>query len=115
MCPTKPSSLGYLRVLWVGPGERGAAMIRFQRPSLPSPAAIERYLGAAREERWFSNFGPCCILLRDRLGEATGCEAVPVVNATLGLLVGIAALHRRSPRGATEALVPSFAFAASAQ
>ena len=90
-------------------------MIRFQRPSLPPPAAIERYLAAAREERWFSNFGPCCRLLRERLRDATGCDAVPVANATLGLIVAVAALARRGPRGAREALVPSFAFAASAQ
>jgi dTDP-4-amino-4,6-dideoxygalactose transaminase len=89
--------------------------IRFQRPSLPAAAAIERYLAAAREERWFSNYGPCCRLLRDRLEVATGCAAVPVANATLGLMVAIAALVRSSPRGAGEALVPSFAFAASAQ
>jgi dTDP-4-amino-4,6-dideoxygalactose transaminase len=90
-------------------------VIRFQRPSFPSPASIERYLAAAREERWFSNFGPCCLLLRDRLREAVGCEAVPVVNATLGLMAAIAVLRKRSAKGATEALVPSFAFAASAQ
>ena len=91
------------------------APIRFQRPSFPSAAAIERYLSAAREERWFSNFGPCCRLLRDRLGQATGCDAIPVVNATLGLIVAIAALRRRTAPNAIEALVPSFAFAASAQ
>jgi dTDP-4-amino-4,6-dideoxygalactose transaminase len=90
-------------------------VIRFQRPSLPSATSIERYLATAREERWFTNFGPCCLLLRDRLREAVGCDAVPVVNATLGLMVAIAALRRRGPKGATEALVPSFAFAASAQ
>jgi dTDP-4-amino-4,6-dideoxygalactose transaminase len=90
-------------------------MIRFQRPQLPPPEAIERYLALAREERWFSNFGPCGVLLRERLREVTGCDAVPVVNATLGLVVTIAALRRRAPDAATEALVPSFAFAASAQ
>jgi dTDP-4-amino-4,6-dideoxygalactose transaminase len=89
--------------------------LRFQRPSLPAPEAIEHYLDLARRERWFSNFGPCCLLLRDRLREATGCETVPVVNATLGLMVAIAALRRRSPAKSTQALVPSFAFAASAQ
>lgn len=89
--------------------------IRFQRPSLPAAAAIDRYLAAAREERWFSNFGPCCRLLRGRLEAATGCGAVPVANATLGLIAAIGALLQRAPIGAGEALVPSFAFAASAQ
>jgi dTDP-4-amino-4,6-dideoxygalactose transaminase len=88
-------------------------MIRFQRPSLPPATAIEHYLAAAREERWFSNFGPCCRLLRDRLEAATGCAAVPVANATLGLMVAVAALRR--DEDASEALLPSFAFAATAQ
>jgi dTDP-4-amino-4,6-dideoxygalactose transaminase len=90
-------------------------VIRFQRPSLPSAAAIEAYLAAAREERWFSNFGPCCLQLRERLRDMAGCDAVPVANATLGLAVAVTALRRRGPPGATEAAVPSFAFAASAQ
>jgi dTDP-4-amino-4,6-dideoxygalactose transaminase len=89
--------------------------IRFQQPSLPSAAAIERYLAAARDERWFSNGGPCWRLLRDRLAEAGACECVPVANATLGLVVAIAALRPRAPRRARQALVPSFAFAATAQ
>jgi dTDP-4-amino-4,6-dideoxygalactose transaminase len=89
--------------------------IRFQRPTLPSGEAIERYLARSREQRWFSNFGPCSELLRARLSEATGRPCVPVSNATLGLLVAIAAVRNRGPLGASEALVPSFAFAASAQ
>jgi dTDP-4-amino-4,6-dideoxygalactose transaminase len=89
--------------------------IRFQRPGFPSPEAIERYFGLAREERWYSNFGPCSELFRERLTEATGRPCVVVNNATVGLMVALAALLDRSPRGATEVLVPSFAFAASAQ
>jgi dTDP-4-amino-4,6-dideoxygalactose transaminase len=89
--------------------------LRFQQPSFPSAAAIERYLAAARDERWFSNSGPCWRLLRDRLAASTSCECVPVANATLGLIVAIAALRPRGPGRAHQALVPSFAFAASAQ
>jgi dTDP-4-amino-4,6-dideoxygalactose transaminase len=89
--------------------------VRFQRPSVPSAQAIERYFDLARDERWFSNSGPCWRLLRDRLAEATGCECVPVTNATLGLIVAIAAGRDRVPLERREALVPSFAFAASAQ
>jgi dTDP-4-amino-4,6-dideoxygalactose transaminase len=40
---------------------------------------------------------------------------VPVANATLGLIVAIAALRPRAPATAAQALVPSFGFAASAQ
>ena len=89
--------------------------IRFQRPTLPSAEAIERYLSRSREERWFSNFGPCAELLRERLTEAAGRPCVVVANATLGLMVAIASLRRFAPRAAREVLVPSFAFAASAQ
>ena len=92
-----------------------AESLRFQRPRLPSSEAIERYLGLARERRWFSNFGPCCELLQARLREATGRPCVAVSNATLGLIVAIAALRDEAPVGASEMLVPSFAFAASAQ
>jgi dTDP-4-amino-4,6-dideoxygalactose transaminase len=82
---------------------------------LPAPEAIENYLSLAREERWFSNQGPCWRLLRERLSDAAGSHCVPVVNATLGLVVSIAALRARTPRHGRQALVPSFAFAASAQ
>ena len=92
-----------------------ASGIRFQRPSFPSSEAIERYLRRSRDEGWFSNFGPCAELLRDRLSEATGRHCTVVANATLGLMVGAAALRDRGPEGATEALVPSFSFAPSAQ
>jgi dTDP-4-amino-4,6-dideoxygalactose transaminase len=90
-------------------------VIRFQRPSFPEPEAIEQYMELAREKRWFSNFGPCYSLLRERLGDAVGCHAIPVANGMLGLMASAASLARRSPKAATEALVPSFAFAASAQ
>jgi dTDP-4-amino-4,6-dideoxygalactose transaminase len=89
--------------------------LRFQRPTLPSGEAIERYLALARNERWFSNFGPCAKLLQGRLAEAADRPCVAVSNATIGLMVVIAALRDEAPAGADEALVPSFAFAASAQ
>lgn len=88
--------------------------IRFQKPEFPSGEAIERYLSRSRAERWFSNFGPCAELLQTRLTEATGRPCVLVCNATLGLMVAIASVRRRGA-DAREVLVPSFAFAASAQ
>ena len=80
--------------------------IRFQKPVLPSGEAIERYLARSREERWFSNFGPCAELHRARLTDAVGRPCVVVSNATLGLMVAIAALRSRAPQGAAEVLVP---------
>lgn len=89
--------------------------VRFQRPALPPPEAVEAYLSRSHEMRWFSNCGPCWALLRDRLAAAAGRECVPVASATLGLVVAIAALRERAPRGARDVLMPSFAFAAGAQ
>ena len=89
--------------------------VRFQRPALPPAEAIERYLAMSRDARWFSNGGPCWKLLRARLAAAAGRDCVPVCSASLGLVVAIAALRERAPAAASEVLVPSFAFAASAQ
>jgi dTDP-4-amino-4,6-dideoxygalactose transaminase len=102
----------------VGAGGYSCAVapLRFQRPTLPAADAIEGYLRLAREARWFSNFGPCGELLRSRLSDAAGRPNTLVANATIGLIVGIAACARdRSELAGKEALVPSFAFAASAQ
>ena len=41
--------------------------------------------------------------------------AIPVANATLGLIVAASAMQRRAPQGAGDALLPSFAFPAAAQ
>ena len=91
------------------------AQVRFQRPTHPPAEAVEAYLARSRDIRWFSNEGPCWALLRDRLTAATGRDCVPVANATLGLMVAVAALRPLGPPGASEVLMPSFAFAASAQ
>jgi dTDP-4-amino-4,6-dideoxygalactose transaminase len=91
-----------------------ADTIRFQRPSLPSTERIDRYFDLAREERWFSNGGPCWRLLRDRLSDRVGCYCVPVASGTAGLMASIAAvLAPRYGRGG--AIVPSFTFPATAQ
>jgi dTDP-4-amino-4,6-dideoxygalactose transaminase len=88
--------------------------LSFQRPSLPSGAAIERYLARARSDRWFSNSGPCWRLLRERLATRTGAHCVPVASGTLGLMAAIATLTD-PPAAGCEALMPSFTFAATVQ
>lgn len=88
-------------------------MIRFQRPQLPPTAAIDRYLDLAREERWFSNGGPCFRLLRERLADRVGAYCTPVASGTLGLMVALAGILGDRPGG--EALMPSFTFIATAQ
>ena len=91
-----------------------AAVVPSQRPVLPAAAAVEGYLERSRAARRYSNFGPCCRLLAERLQALNGC--VPVASGTLGLLVAVASLRERSGReAATQALMPSFAFPATAQ
>lgn len=101
----------------VGAGERQVTTIPFQRPSLPPTPEIDRYLGLSREERWFSNGGPCWRLLRDRLSDRVGAYCIPVASGTLGLMVSIASVldapGTRSKRAG--ALMPSFTFLATAQ
>lgn len=92
-------------------------MLRFQRPSLPPTDRIDRYLDLSREERWFSNGGPCSRLLQERLGDRVGAYCVPVASGTLGLMAALAATLKGDrmsfpPRGA---LVPGFTFIATAQ
>jgi dTDP-4-amino-4,6-dideoxygalactose transaminase len=91
--------------------------IRFQRPSLPSTSHIDRYLDLSREERWFSNGGPCSRLLSERLADRVGAYCVPVANGTLGLMAAIASIFEtaRNSLGCSPALMPSFTFLATAQ
>jgi dTDP-4-amino-4,6-dideoxygalactose transaminase len=93
------------------------ALLRFQRPVLPDGDAIERYLRLARDERWFSNGGPCWRLLRERLSERAGAYCVPVASGTAGLMAAVAALlvDPRQDDGRRLAAMPSFTFAATAQ
>jgi dTDP-4-amino-4,6-dideoxygalactose transaminase len=87
-------------------------LIRFQAPLLPDLASVQRYFESSQRARHYTNFGPCHELLVERLeaylGEGISC--VPVANATLGLIVALAALTG-SPRTG-EVLIPSFTFAA---
>lgn len=88
-------------------------MIRFQRPQLPPSAAIDGYFDLAREERWFSNGGPCSRLLAKRLADRVGAFCTPVASGTLGLMVAIAGLLKDRTVGT--ALMPAFTFIATPQ
>jgi dTDP-4-amino-4,6-dideoxygalactose transaminase len=92
-------------------------VLRFQRPSLPSTEKIDPYLDLSREERWFSNGGPCWRLLQERLSERVGAYCVPVASGTLGLVAALAATLEPGgkPRPRAGALMPSFTFIATAQ
>jgi dTDP-4-amino-4,6-dideoxygalactose transaminase len=83
---------------------------------MPSTSKIDSYLELSRAAHWFSNNGPCCRLLRDRLAELVGAYCVPVASGTLGLMAAIASLGRRGQGSrAAGALMPSFTFPATAQ
>jgi dTDP-4-amino-4,6-dideoxygalactose transaminase len=90
-------------------------LIRFLRPQLPSQTVVERYLELAREERWFSNEGPCAKLLSDRLSAriGQGARCVPTANGTLGLMVCLRALTESSSPRATHVVLPSFTYVAT--
>lgn len=87
-------------------------LIRFQAPQLPDVASVCRYFESSQQSRQYTNFGPCHELLVERLQAYVGggVSCVPVANATLGLIVALAALTGDSSRG--EVLIPSFTFAA---
>jgi dTDP-4-amino-4,6-dideoxygalactose transaminase len=88
-------------------------VIRFQRPQLPPTAAIDGYLELAREKRWFSNGGPCYLLLQERLGERVGAYCTPVASGTLGLMAALGGLLGERAGGV--APMPAFTFVATAQ
>jgi dTDP-4-amino-4,6-dideoxygalactose transaminase len=89
-------------------------LIRFQRPQLPPGTTIDRYLELARDERWFSNGGPCWRLLRERLSDRVGAYCTPVASGTLGLMTALSVLLGKT-HPEEEALMPAFTFVATAQ
>jgi dTDP-4-amino-4,6-dideoxygalactose transaminase len=90
--------------------------VRFLTPQLPGADAIERYFRRSREERWFSNDGPCLRLFVERaegrLGR--GLHMVPTASGTAALLLGLRALAGPPRGGREEVVLPSFTFAATA-
>lgn len=97
-----------------GHRERSYA-VPFQRPSLPAPAAIEKYFEMSRAEGWYSNSGPCHDLLVERSSALlAGRPVVPVTSAGIGLIVALRALVPAAAGGARQVVLPSFTFAATA-
>jgi dTDP-4-amino-4,6-dideoxygalactose transaminase len=89
-------------------------VVPFQRPSLPGLAEIEKYFALSRAEGWYSNSGPCHDLLAQRSAALLGNRAiVPVSSAGIGLIVALRALVPSGSR-ATQVVLPSFTFAATA-
>jgi dTDP-4-amino-4,6-dideoxygalactose transaminase len=89
--------------------------VSFQRPSLPELAEVEKYFALSRAEGWYSNSGPCHDLLVERAAPLLGNRViVPVSSAGIGLIVALRALVPSSAGHATQVVLPSFTFAATA-
>jgi dTDP-4-amino-4,6-dideoxygalactose transaminase len=88
-------------------------VINFQRPKMPSSAAIDSYFDLARDAHWFSNGGPCSKLLAERLEERVGAFCTPVASGTLGLMAALAGLLGDRAEGV--AAMPAFTFIATPQ
>jgi dTDP-4-amino-4,6-dideoxygalactose transaminase len=89
--------------------------VPFQRPSLPPLADIESYFAMSRSEGWYSNSGPCHDLLVERSSALLGGRhVVPVASAGIGLIAALRALVPPGASRATQVVLPSFTFAATA-
>ena len=81
-------------------------------PTLPRFADLEPWLRRIDENRHYTNFGPLCRELEDRLSILIGAEhAITVSSGTLGLELALAALELGE---ASRVLVPSMTFPATA-
>jgi dTDP-4-amino-4,6-dideoxygalactose transaminase len=90
--------------------------VPFLRPQLPPLADVAPYFRLSEEARFYSNGGPCERLLRERLSEYLGgAAAVPVNNATNGIMVALlGSTHRAGTRDRPLVVTPSYTFAATA-
>ncbi|KRB43876.1 DegT/DnrJ/EryC1/StrS aminotransferase family protein [Terrabacter sp. Root181] len=87
--------------------------MRFQRPILPSLHEAQGYWQSAEREQWFSNDGQLVRQFGSKLGQFVGedIHAVPVANATMGLLLALRASTQAPPGHAV--VLPSYTFAAT--
>lgn len=92
-----------------------ATRLRYQRPQLPPLSAVARYYEMSEAAHWYSNGGPCHELLVERLESrmANGALALPVGNATLGLMVALAAVTQDLSPERDLVITPSYTFAAA--
>lgn len=92
-----------------------ATRLRYQRPQLPPLSAVARYYEMSESAHWYSNGGPCHELLVQRLEDrmANGALALPVGNATLGLMVALAAVTQDLSPERDLVITPSYTFAAA--
>lgn len=92
-----------------------ATRLRYQRPQLPPLSAVAPYYARSEAAHWYSNGGPCHELLVERLEARmdNGALALPVGNATLGLMVALAAVTQEASPVRDLIVTPSYTFAAA--
>ncbi len=92
-----------------------ATRLRYQRPQLPPLSAVAPYYAMSEAAHWYSNGGPCHELLVERLEArmANGALALPVGNATLGLMVALPAVTQDASPVRDLIVTPSYTFAAA--
>lgn len=88
-------------------------MIPLIKPNLPKPKEWWKYLKKSYEANHFSNGGPCCLLLEQRLKKYLNIKYDPLLvsNATIGLTLVLESLNLDRD---SEIIMPSFTFAATA-
>ncbi|BBC79982.1 pleiotropic regulatory protein DnrJ/EryC1/StrS [Acetobacter orientalis] len=94
--------------------DRVPSTIPVAYPRLPTTDKIIPYLNQIDQNRWYTNQGPMCNALQDRLGQfwGVGCDRVALVaNATTGITLALQA--HNIPFGKL-CLMPSWTFTASA-
>lgn len=95
-------------------GGQAENRVRFQRPSLPNLDEVGAFWAPAREAHWYSNTGPVLMQFANALEcyLGGGIHAVPVNNATSGLMIALRALCK--PGSGSTVVMPSYTFAATA-
>ncbi len=96
------------------PERAPAETIPVMRPQLPSADELLPYLRRIDEARWYSNYGPLLLELRDRFAShfnVANDQVAIVANGTVALS---AALVAAGARPGTKCLLPSWTFVGSA-
>jgi dTDP-4-amino-4,6-dideoxygalactose transaminase len=91
-----------------------SSVIPVLRPQLPNARQILPYLERIDASRWYTNWGPLCLELEQRLAQLLGVDAAELVllsNATAGLTL---ALRAQGIHANHSVAMPSWSFVATA-
>jgi dTDP-4-amino-4,6-dideoxygalactose transaminase len=90
------------------------SLIPVMRPKLPTADELLPYLRRIDEARWYSNYGPLLLELRDRFAAHFKVENNHVAIVANGTVALSAALVAAGARPGTKCLLPSWTFVGSA-